>query len=71
MVRFYRNLGYGLFLSFLAVVTVLDIYIRLKYIYIYIFGQIELFTFPMQCKASTGGHRSSCSFCKCPREGEW
>lgn len=37
MVRFYRNLGYGLFLSFLAVVTVLDIYIRLKYIYIYIF----------------------------------
>ncbi|XP_062969827.1 RNA-binding protein 6 isoform X3 [Cynocephalus volans] len=21
-----------------------------------------------RCKASTGGHRSSCSFCKCPRE---
>ncbi|TKC35750.1 hypothetical protein EI555_015299 [Monodon monoceros] len=26
------------------------------------------FWYCKRCKASTGGHRSSCSFCKCPRE---
>uniref|UniRef100_A0A9L0S8N4 RNA binding motif protein 6 n=1 Tax=Equus caballus TaxID=9796 RepID=A0A9L0S8N4_HORSE len=26
------------------------------------------FWYCKQCKANTGGHRSSCSFCKCPRE---
>lgn len=66
-VRLYSDLGYGLFPSCLAGAIVLHIHKIFKNV----FGQIEVSPFPMQCKASVAGHRSSCSLCKCPREGKW
>lgn len=66
LLGFNGDLGYGLFLSRLAGDVVLD---KHK-IFFNVFGQIEVFPFPMQCKASIAGHRSSCSLCKCSREGE-